>query len=211
MSKIQVKADNLSKIFNRRLIFKELNFNFDSPGIYGVSGINGAGKSTLVKIISGLLSPSKGTIIRIIDDKVLDFEKLHNHIGLVSPYLVLYDEFTASENLELFAQIRGIKYNASYINDLLKRFLLYERRDDYVKTYSSGMKQRLKFIFALMHQPEILIFDEPTSNLDNDGKETVYSLIIENAKKSIVIVASNEEVDLSYCSTIINLAEYKNK
>ncbi len=87
---------------------------------------------------------------------------------------------------------------------------ILNRKDDLVKTYSSGMKQRLKFVFALMHSPGLLIFDEPTSNLDDEGKSTVYNIIKEEGKKSVVILASNEKMDLAGCSEILYLDNFKN-
>ena len=86
----------------------------------------------------------------------INSEKLHNHIGFVSPYLVLYDEFSALENLNHFSKIRGVDFNKEKIDYLLNKFLLFNRKDDFVKTYSSGMKQRMKFIFALMHSPQFI-------------------------------------------------------
>ncbi|HSL89509.1 MAG TPA: ATP-binding cassette domain-containing protein, partial [Ignavibacteriaceae bacterium] len=124
-------------------------------------------------------------------------------------YLVLYEEFSAWENLDLCAKIRGIKIDEQRVKYLLEKFLLLNRKDDLVKTYSSGMKQRLKFIFALMHSPALLILDEPTSNLDDEGKSSVYEIIKEEASKNIVIVASNENQDLSLCPEIIDLKNFK--
>ena len=136
-------------------------------------------------------------------------EKLHNHIGFVSPYLVLYEEFSAWENLKIFAKIRGIELNEEMVISYLSKFLLENRKDDLVKTYSSGMKQRLKFIFALMHSPEVLIFDEPTSNLDEEGKKVVYEIVREEGKSKIVIIASNEVKDLELCNEVLLLEKFK--
>jgi len=210
MNNFSVKAESLSKTFGRRLIFSGLNFEFSKKGIYGISGPNGSGKSTLVQIIAGLISPSAGKVRHIMEDKDIPPEKLHNHIGFVSPYLVLYEEFTALENLELFAKIRNVHFNTEKIEYLLKVFLLYERKDDLVKTYSSGMKQRMKFIFAMMHSPRLLILDEPTSNLDDEGKESVYRITREQGSDCIVLIASNERSDLELCSEKIVIQDYKN-
>ncbi len=211
MSNYSLNASNLTKNFGRRLIFKDINFQIDCSGIMGISGANGSGKSTLVKILAGISSPSSGKIIHKIDNKEILPENLHNHIGFVSPYLVLYEEFSAWENLNYFAEIRAVKFNKEKIEYLLNQFLLFDRRNDLVKTYSSGMKQRLKFIFALMHSPELLILDEPTSNLDQEGKDSVYKIIREESESSIVIIASNESSDLSLCTTELKLENYKNK
>ncbi len=209
MSKYSVEANELNKTFGRRLIFNGINFRYDKSGVFGISGPNGSGKSTLVKIIAGLISPTKGKIIHKNSDNEIIPEKLHNHIGFVSPYLVLYEEFTAWENLNIFSKIRDTNLDKDYAKDLLSGFLLYNRRDDLVKTYSSGMKQRMKFIFALIHNPELLIFDEPTSNLDDEGKNSVYEIIEDKSKESIIIIASNDKADLDLCPEILDLKIYK--
>jgi heme exporter protein A len=209
MSEYSVEAIELNKTFGRRLIFNGINFRYDESGVFGISGPNGSGKSTLVKIIAGLISPTKGKIIHKNSDNEIIPEKLHNHIGFVSPYLVLYEEFTAWENLNIFSKIRDTNLDKDYAKDLLSRFLLYNRRDDLVKTYSSGMKQRMKFIFALIHNPELLIFDEPTSNLDDEGKNSVYKIIEDKSKESIIIIASNDKADLDLCPEILDLKIYK--
>lgn len=210
MTDFLLQVTSLQKSFGRRLVFSGINFRLDSACIFGISGPNGAGKSTLIKILAGINSPSKGEVIHKEDGRIIPQDKLHNFIGFVSPYLVLYDEFTALENLHYFSSIRNLAFDNGKVNYLLTKFLLQKRKDDLVKTFSSGMKQRLKFIFALMHTPNFIFLDEPTSNLDDEGKQTVYELIKSEAEKSIVIIASNEKNDLNYCSQILELNNYKN-
>ena len=209
MSNYSIQSQNLSKSFGRRLIFQDINFSWEQKGIFGISGPNGSGKSTLVKIVSGLIASSTGKIIHKNSDGEIVPEKLHNHIGFVSPYLVLYEEFSAWENLIIFSKIRGVSFDQEKALYYLNQFLLENRKDDLVKTYSSGMKQRLKFVFALMHSPDILIFDEPTSNLDEEGKKVVYKIILEEGKNRIVIVASNEMKDLELCNEVLLLENFK--
>ncbi|MBE0551572.1 MAG: ABC transporter ATP-binding protein [Ignavibacterium sp.] len=210
MTNYSVEAVDLNKSFGRRLIFNDLHFKFDKAGVYGISGPSGSGKSTLVKIIAGIIGASKGKIVHKLSDKEIIEEHLHDYIGFVSPYLVLYEEFSTYENMKLFVQIRGVKFNQERVDYLLNKFLLFKRKDDLLKTYSSGMKQRVKFIFALMHSPQLLILDEPTSNLDDEGKNSVYELISEEGQKNIVLIASNEKNDLQLCSEIVYLEKFKN-
>jgi heme exporter protein A len=210
MNNYSVEAVSLNKAFRRRLVFNDINFKFENNGIFGISGPNGSGKSTLIKIIAGITSPSSGKIIHINNALKVIPEKLHNHIGFVSPYLVLYDEFSAWENLNYFSEIRNVPFDSEKVTFLLDRFLLLNRKDDFVKIYSSGMKQRLKFIFALMHSPQLLLLDEPTSNLDAEGKDKVYSILRNEAGSSIIIIASNEDSDLEICSSCIQLEQFKN-
>jgi heme exporter protein A len=210
MSSYSLQSSSLTKTFGRRLIFRNINFTWEDQGIFGISGPNGSGKSTLVKIIAGLIGPSSGKIIHKNPDGEIIPEKLHNHIGFVSPYLVLYEEFSAWENLLIFSRIRGVTFDENKVLSYFDNFLLLNRKDDLVKTYSSGMKQRLKFIFALMHSPEILIFDEPTSNLDDEGKKVVYDIIQSESGNRIVVIASNETNDLNLCNETLFLDKYKN-
>ncbi|MBK8945212.1 MAG: ABC transporter ATP-binding protein [Ignavibacteriae bacterium] len=209
MSNSSLSFQNISKTFGRRLIFKEINYEFVSGKVYGFSGRNGSGKSTLVKIASGLISPTKGKVIHKDSEKEIIPEKLHNHIGFVSPYLVLYDEFNAEENLYHFSKIRGIKFDKERADYLLNEFELLQRKKDLLKGYSSGMKQRMKFIFALLHSPKVLFFDEPTSNLDISGKEKVYEIIDNESKNNLVIIASNEEHDLALCNEVLEIENFK--
>lgn len=201
--------DGITKSFGRRLVFSDINCSFSSGNIYGISGPNGSGKSTLVRIIANLISPTRGNVIHKLDNKIIEPEKLHNHIGFVSPYLFLYDEFTAEENLVHVSKIRGIKFDKQRSDSLFEQFGLFDRKNDVLRGYSSGMKQRFKFIFALLHEPQLLILDEPTSNLDNDGKDIVYKLIENKGKNNLILIASNENSDLQFCKQILDLEEFK--
>ena len=122
---------------------------------------------------------------------------------------MLYEEFSAWENLVIFSKIRSVPFNEEKVIHYLNQFLLENRKDDLVKTYSSGMKQRLKFVFALMHSPDVLIFDEPTSNLDESGKNVVYKIVSDEGKNRIVVIASNETKDLELCNEVLYLEKFK--
>ncbi len=210
MSKIQLKVTELKKIFNNRLVFNQLNFELTSGDKFVITGKNGSGKSTLIKILAGVLTETSGKVDYFLDNKKIDRENFYQIVGLVSPYLVLYDEFTAYENLSLFSKIRGLKISEGEINEILKRVGLYERRNDLVRTYSSGMKQRMKYASAILHNPLVLLLDEPTSNLDLEGKSFVDNLVFNFREDGIVIVATNETQDFKYGEKIINLDDYKN-
>jgi heme exporter protein A len=208
--KFQLEANNIKKTFNRRIIFTNINFKLENGSTLAIAGRNGSGKSTLVKIIAGVLSPSSGLVSISINENEIKAIDTFKHIGFVSPYLQLYDEFTAVENLDIFAKVRSLNIRRDFILDLLKRVNLYDRRDDYVRTYSSGMKQRLKYTFALLHQPELLILDEPRSNLDAEGISIVYEIIKEQKQKGATLIATNDSEDLRHCENVINLDDQKN-
>ena len=109
-----------------------------------------------------------------------------------------YEELTAKENLSFFARMKRIADPEEKINSLLNQFNLAGREDDPVKTYSSGMNQRLKYVVALLSDPKILILDEPTSNLDTDGTRRVYEMMEKHKQNNILLLATNDKDDLKY-------------
>lgn len=210
MSKVSLSVRELKKTFNRRLVFNKLSFEVSSGERIVITGKNGSGKSTLLKILSGVLTESAGSFEYVVDGKKIDRENIYQFVGLVSPYLVMYDEFSAFENLLLISKIRNLKVDEKEINKILDRVGLFERRNDLVRTYSSGMKQRIKYASAILHNPLVLLLDEPTSNLDVEGKNFVDDLVFNFRNDGVVIVATNETQDFKYGERIINLDDYKN-
>ncbi|PJA97279.1 MAG: ABC transporter ATP-binding protein [Ignavibacteriales bacterium CG_4_9_14_3_um_filter_34_10] len=209
MTNYKLNLEKVTKIFGRRLIFKDIDCEFTSGSVFGLAGRNGSGKSTLAKIIVGIISTTSGKVNHFINGIVVPNENLYEQIGFVSPYLVLYDEFTAYENIIHFLKIRGLTINNDTIDYWFNEFELFDRRNDLLKGFSSGMKQRMKFIFSLIHQPQLLLFDEPTSNLDNNGKDKVYEIIKTKLSDRLVIIASNEDNDLAICNKILTIENYK--
>lgn len=198
---LSLHADRLARSFNRRLIFQDVSFNLGSGQALLVAGRNGSGKSTLVKIICGVLSPTQGSV-RIEGADTVD---RRNAIGVVSPYLQVYDEFSAMENLALSMNVRGLRADTAHQTALLERMALSSSRTDPVRTYSSGMKQRLKLALALAHRPGILMLDEPMANLDADGIRIVRTIMEEHRRGGILIVATNDQTDLQRFDTKVDL------
>src|SRR5437867_3372008 len=149
MANLSLHVSGVRKAFNRRTIFSGINFSLHQPQSFAITGRNGSGKSTLLKIIAGVLSQTNGTIDVSIDGVSIEAAKRRNLFGFIAPYLQLYDEFTAWENLEFSSSVRGIRVEESTMSRLLDRVNLYSKRDEPVRTFSSGMKQRLKYCFAL--------------------------------------------------------------
>ncbi len=208
---IKLEIHNIKKIFNGRKVFSDINFQLENKSALAITGRNGSGKSTLVKILAGLLSPTNGRVDFYLNGKSIDVQNRYQYFGFVAPYLQLYDEFTAIENLELFGRIRGIEVDKDNIDFLLKRVNLYERKDSYVREFSSGMKQRLKYASALLHKPPLLILDEPRSNLDSEGISVVYQIIQEQKQSGCLVVATNDSDDIQFCNQEIDLNQFRNR
>ncbi len=206
MKRISLSVDSLSKIFNRRVIFENISFTITEKRSLAITGKNGSGKSTLAKIVCGLLSPSTGRIACTIDGTETDPAQIYQHVGLVSPYIMMYDEFSGIENLNVIGRIRGLNNSSTEeAVQLLKTFGLFERRNDEVRTYSSGMKQRLKYAAALLHHPAILVLDEPAANLDEEGIGVVRNAMQAQCERGILIIATNDNDDLQFVQNTIDL------
>ena len=199
---IRLSGTGLSKVFNRRSIFRDITFQLSAGQTLLITGSNGAGKSTLLKVIAGILTPSSGTV-SITDADIP--QTVYRAIGFVSPYLNLYDEFSPRENLFFAMSARSRQVAPDAVDRILDRVGLGRFKDVPSRVFSSGMKQRLKYAFSLIHEPPILLLDEPTSNLDEEGKGFVRDLMARQVAKGILIVATNEQTDVSRYDHSINL------
>jgi heme exporter protein A len=197
-NKMKLFCKSVDKNFGTHRIFRDINFEIQSGHSIAITGSNGSGKTTLIRILCGLIRANSGKIEYQVDDHIVPEDQIYHHIGLVGPYLELYEELSAYENMRFFAKMKRIQDYDLIIHSLLKRVRLEGREDEPVKNYSSGMRQRLKYVFALLNQPEVLFLDEPTSNLDSEGIETVYQIMEEQKKDKILVIATNDAADLKY-------------
>jgi heme exporter protein A len=202
---MQLTADGIAKKFNRRSVFREVSFAVEPGEVFGITGRNGSGKSTLLRILGGLMTPSAGSLVYRLNGDDLDPELLYRHIGYVAPYLTLYEEFNAEENIAFYARIRGLSVSRSDILALLERVGLPTDRRDPIRSFSSGMKQRMKLIFGILHQPPLLLLDEPISNLDSSGMEIVYDIVHEFRGHGTVIIATNDAEDIARCDRTLTV------
>ncbi len=202
---VRIAAENISKRFNRKAVFADLSFVVEPGQVFGIIGRNGSGKSTLLRIIGGLLTPSGGTVTHALNGGTVDPERLYSHLGYAAPYLVLYEEFNAVENLLLYARIRRMDMSHRQAKDMLASVGLPVDRRDPVRAFSSGMKQRMKLLFATMHAPPLLLLDEPISNLDADGREIVRRIVEDARGSRTVIIATNDDEDIERCDATVSV------
>ena len=197
--------DGLAKSYPGRPVFENISATVDAGNALIVTGPNGSGKTTLLRIICGFTRPGKGRVVLETDGKELGGIDLRPHIGLVSPDLILYDELTALENLRFFGNVAGFDFALTEFENRFGQVGLSNRGNDLVGSYSSGMKQRLKYCLALLRDPDLLLLDEPTSNLDEPGKKLVYEII--GSFKGIIVIATNEKTEIGYGNQVIRLGE----
>ena len=199
-----IKAENVSRRFGTATVFKNISFSAETGGPLAVTGPNGSGKSTLLQIVAGLQRADSGVVTRSINGAALPLETFSANMAYTGPLVNPYDMLTARENLEF--TIKGGNARER-ISNMLEYFNLYRDRDKIVKHYSSGMKQKLKLIHALINNPAIILLDEPSSNLDSQGKDRLFTELERIKENRILIIASNEQDEINLCSGRVELGK----
>ena len=196
----------LWKEIKGQVVLDNINIYLTSGNVYGFVGKNGSGKTMLFRALTGLIHVSGGEII--CDKKILyrDITHLPN-LGLLLVNASLYPEFTGKKNLELLAKING-KIDERGIERAIERVGLDPREKKVIRKYSLGMRQRITIAQAIMEEPDILILDEPTNALDEEGVERVHKIIIEEKNRgAIVLLASHNKEDIFSLSDKIYIME----
>jgi heme exporter protein A len=201
-----VEIKNLSKAYSGRKLFTAVNIIIPDHSVFVVLGHNGSGKTTFLRILCGLIPATAGQVDVVVNGAVLSPAEKRTQLGLVSPDLELYGDLSAVENLEFFCGVRGLPFTLDKAREILEFVGLKGRGRDFVCTFSSGMKQRMKYAQALLHDPRILVLDEPTSNLDEAGIALVDTVIKRQREKGIVIMATNEPREVAYADQTLSLA-----
>ena len=204
-----IEAFNLVRSFNGFKAVDNLSFNVEEGEIFGLLGPNGAGKTTTIRMLSALISPSSGSATIGGYDVQDDALKVREIIGILTESPSLYGRLTAMENMEFFAKAYGVTNKSerdTKIRDLLDFFQLWERRTDPVGQYSKGMKQKLAIARALIHNPEILYLDEPTSGMDPKSSKDIRDLmeiLTENQRQTILLCTHRLEDAEKLCDRVM--------
>ncbi|MFO8232765.1 MAG: heme ABC exporter ATP-binding protein CcmA [Longimonas sp.] len=207
---IQLTARGIGQQFGRLVLFRDMDFALHAGTSVAVTGANGSGKSTLLRIVLGLLTPTVGEVQLQVDAEAVPRAERVQHMGLVAPYLGVYEALSARENLSFLAQARSVPGADDRIAAVLERVGLTNRADDAVGTYSSGMQQRVKVAAALLHEPPILILDEPSTNLDAPGRAMVRAVQDEHvAQGGLLVVATNHASEAETCDRAIAIGAHQ--
>ena len=209
MIRPRLVAEGLGKRFGSRLLFRCLSFELNGGDVLTITGANGSGKSTLLRVLAGVLRPSAGSAALYSGGRRIASDIHPLHVGLVSPDLNLYEDLTARENLTFLASARIVKPRTERLGELLERVRLQERADERVRTYSTGMKQRLKLAAALLADPHLMLLDEPAVNLDAEGRMVMARVVasIRDAGK-LAVVATNRSDDASLAGRTLCVQDY---
>jgi len=181
-------ARRLGKRYGEKRVLRGVDFDLASGGFLVVTGPNGSGKTTLLRICAGLAQPTEGTIERAVS---------RGAIGYLGHEPLVYRELTALENLELYGRLYRIAERRERIGMLLERFGLWEVRHERVASYSRGMTQRLALCRGLLHDPELLVLDEPYNALDEAGAELLDAQLAELRGERTFLLATHEPARLA--------------
>lgn len=202
---IRIVVDNIGKSFGEKRLFSNVFAEIAGGQCLTVTGCNGSGKSTFLKIIAGLVRPTAGQVKLILDNRLCPKERIY-YMGLVAPEVSMYLALTGIENIIFWTKMRGISCSKVEAENFCQQMGLGKSGCDLVSTYSTGMRQRLKLAVIKAVNPPIWLLDEPSSNLDDGGKELVKELIFAAvAQKAAVMLATNESEEAMYGKSTITL------
>ena len=195
-----IKANNLSKSFNGNRIFSGINFNLEKSRILGVVGNNGSGKTTLLKIVAGIINSDTGEI-NLNENIKLDFLGHEN---------MLYQNFSISENIDFFSNISGFRISSESQNEIEKALGLKNISGKKIFELSYGQRKKASMLRSLISDPELLILDEPFSNLDSDSTDSFISILktLKESGKSIIISSNRKDIVGSVSDNLLNMDDY---
>lgn len=192
----RVVLSDLSHHFGRRQVLRKVSLSVAAGEIVGLLGPNGAGKSTLMSIVAGLIRPATGSV-RFLPAADTHAKERRQLIGYLGHELALYPELSARENLRFFARLYGLGAAEGRIDAALTHALLYARGDDPIAGYSRGMRQRLALERALLHEPKLILLDEPFTGLDDAGVRLLIRRLETLAASGAAILVTTHDLDIA--------------
>ena len=202
---MEIKLQALSKQFERRWLFRDLDHTLTAPGAWSITGPNGAGKTTLLHIIAGLTAPSTGKLEYQTSGEVIGPENWYKHTWLAAPYVELLEELTLKEFWQFHRQLKPmLDLDAE---EFAQRCQLSHALNKSIQQYSSGMKQRVKLGLGFYTQVPVILLDEPTTNLDQKGQQWYQQEMRNLLSHKLLIICSNQPEEYTFCTNNISLGQ----
>ncbi len=208
MSAKAIEIRDLTRRYGYRVALRKISLDFSEKGIQGLFGSNGAGKTTLLRVISTLLRPHGGTIIVMGFNPQEEPEEVKKFLGLVGDKPLLYNELTGIENLRFYSKLYGLRsdFFESQVEELSQRFAIKTWLEEPVKNLSTGLKKRLDIVRSLIHNPELLLLDEPFSGLDKDTTEDFQEYLNEFRNiRTTIVTTHNLAFGAELCDEFVTL------
>ena len=206
---MQITLTGIGKKFSNEWIFRDVSFVFPERSVSAILGRNGSGKSTLLQIVSGNLTPTAGKISYNLDGNSVHPESVFRHLSMAAPYLELIEEFTLEEMVKFHFSFK--KFIPGVDFRVLKELLGFGNvRHKHISQFSSGMKQRVKLSLALLSDVPLILLDEPTMNLDQEGIAWYLELIRQyTANRTIIICTNLHQTESAFAGSILHVEDFK--
>ena len=192
---VAIDAQGLNKSFGGRRVVKDFSIQVEEGRITGFLGPNGSGKTTTLRMLCGLLTPDSGTGTALGFDIIADSWEIKRRTGYMTQRFSLYEDLTVAENLEFAARIRGLDRRRERVDEALDQLGLAARRGQLAGTLSGGWKQRLALAVATLHEPRLLLLDEPTAGVDPEARRTFWDEIHALAARGLTVLVSTHYMD----------------
>jgi ABC-type multidrug transport system ATPase subunit len=203
---VKIELHQISKKFNKNWLFKNINFVIPAGHTIAITGFNGSGKSTLLQILLGYQLPSTGKIVYEHHGQIVSDEHFYQQVAFVAPYLELPEELSLSEVFHFHFLFKQLKPSIQF-ERIITEAGLAGSEHKLVKYFSSGMKQRLKLVLAFCSVTEVLLLDEPTSNLDEKGIEWYRQLLTNEHHKRTIVIASNQKYEYALSDAVLDITQ----
>lgn len=205
-----IQVNNLCKNFGKRAAVVDISLQINRGEIYGFLGPNGSGKTTTIRMLCGLLTPDCGTGTCLGFDILKDSQLIKAKVGYMTQRFSLYDDLTIEQNLDFAARLYAVKNRTQKIEAVLTDLNLQERRTQLTGTLSGGWKQRLALSTALLHDPELLLLDEPTAGVDPKARREFWDHIKLLSQRGVTTLVSTHYMDeAARCTQLAFLAQGK--
>lgn len=194
-----VQIDHVSKVFGDRYALDNVSLDLPQGAFLSIFGPNGAGKTTLLRIIATLSRPTSGDVLIAGISSKENADSVREKIGMISHNSMLYADLSAEQNLQLYARLYGIENPQQRVDEMLEAVELSHRRLDVVRTFSRGMTQRLAIARALLHDPELVLLDEPYSGLDPHAVE-IFDSLLDSVREGRTFVMVSHDLQRGFAS-----------
>ncbi|CAI1794549.1 ABC transporter ATP-binding protein [Serratia fonticola] len=195
MSGLAISVQNMNKYFGDRHVVNDLSLEINTGKICGFLGPNGSGKTTSIRMLCGLLTPDSGTGHCLGFDLYREKDKIKHHVGYMTQHFSLWENLTVQENLRFIARLQTIPLREKKVEEILQQMGLQDHRHQLAKRLSGGWKQRLALSASLLHDPKLLLLDEPTAGVDPNARQEFWQILHRLADSGVTILISTHYMD----------------